>query len=102
MGRLAARYLELLPRVAAGEKLSATEKFRVADEVFGGTRAQGAYESNQADEALEAAVNQFLQNQTEPRATPEEAAAQVQTIRNLTALLPTQTLRGTEKEALQQ
>src|SRR3977135_701392 len=54
---------ELLERLSAGESFDNPKLTEIADKNFGGTRAQGRYTSRDAYDALEIAVNKYLDSQ---------------------------------------
>jgi hypothetical protein len=54
---------ELQERLRAGESFDNPKLTETADKNFGGTRAQGRYTSRDAYDALEIAVNKYLDSQ---------------------------------------
>lgn len=82
--------------------LSAAEFFAMADEAYGGTRAEGTYGPSDAYDALESGVNQFLQDFTTPQVDGTNAKEEAASLANLVSRLPSQTNRSGEKVELQQ
>ncbi|KKN12615.1 hypothetical protein LCGC14_1014680, partial [marine sediment metagenome] len=85
-----------------GEALSAKDFFAMADEAYGGTRAEGTYGPSDAYDALETAVNQSLLNSTDPTQDADKAQGDIEKIEELLNKLPTQTNRSGEKDLFQQ
>ena len=86
--------------VKSGEKLTWQQLFKYADEAYQGTRADGKYQSTDAYEALELAINRVLGSDTNV-----DAATAIQEITRLEKALdniPTQTNRSGEKDLMQQ
>lgn len=84
--------------------VSADEFFSIANDVYGGTRAQGKYGPSDAYDALELAVNKVLakQESADPTVDLETAKKNVHEIEALLDRLPTQTNRSGEKDVFQQ
>ena len=84
--------------------VSADEFFSIANDVYGGTRAQGKYGPSDAYDALELAVNKVLakQESADPTVDLETAKKNVGEIEALLDRLPTQTNRSGEKDVFQQ
>lgn len=76
--------------------------FRMADEEFGGTRAEGKYGPSEAYDALELGVNQRLLQSTDPRAGADQAKEHVRAIGEVLSRVPRQKNRSGEKDTLQQ
>lgn len=85
--------------------VGAGEFFKLADQAYGGTRAEGKYGPSDAYDALELAVNQYLRRRGQElspavdQGAAKEIAAKLQA---LTDQLPTQTNRSGEKDSMQQ
>jgi hypothetical protein len=92
---------QLITRLAEGERFDNPKFTALADESFGGTRAQGLYTCRDAYDALEAAVNRYL---LESKARPlmQAEAEPFATLRALLEQVPTQTDRTAEQTELQQ
>lgn len=93
---------KLAEKLDAGDTISAKELFAIADDVHGGTRAQGKYGHSEATDSLEAAVNKTLDGKTDPTADLEEARRQAAEMAKQVDQLPTQTNRSGNKDDLQQ
>lgn len=93
---------ELQQRLAAGESFDNPKLTKIADRVFGGSRAQGRYNPRDAYDAFEVAVSKYLESQAEAllRMYPPDALASV--LRPLTRRLPRQCNRTQEQSELQQ
>lgn len=75
----------------------------LADEAFGGTQAEGAYNRKDAYDAMELAVNKYLlQHATEFNGDAESAVEAVKYMESMLELLPTQNVRTQEMEDFQQ
>src|SRR6266849_3609960 len=92
---------EITKRLALGESFDNPKLSEIADQAFGGTRAQGAYTSRDAYDALETAVNKHLL-ETEARALMTMNAEAFATLSALTDRLATQTDRTLEQTEFQQ
>ena len=90
-----------------GKALTSKELYALADEAFGGTQAEGAYNRKDAYDAMELAVNKFLlqyaakANKTF-NGTAKSAVAAVEFMQDMLELLPTQNVRTQEMEDFQQ
>ena len=93
---------KLASRLKSGESIDAKSLFRAADEIHGGTRAEGKYGQSDAYDSLESAVNQSIDGRTDPKADLAEAQKQVDHLESLTNQLPTQTNRSGNKDSFQQ
>jgi len=71
---------------------------KLADEAYGGSRAEGKYQMKQAYDAAEAAVNEHLA-ETPGLLDSEESLGK---LRSLLTKLPTQSVRSSQQEQLQQ
>lgn len=93
------------PLLDEARPVGAGEFFKLADEAYGGTRAEGKYGPSDAYDALELAVNQYLRRRGQElspavdQGAAKEIAAKLQA---LTDQLPTQTNRSGEKDSMQQ
>lgn len=83
--------------------------FRLADQAFGGTQADGVYTPKDAYDAVEIAVNRWITERTRFDSTPverdldlERAAQAIRALKSLTARLPTQSKRTEEMDTFQQ
>ena len=91
----------LLPILASGQSVDARTLRAAMVEAFGGSDAEGAWSWKDAYEACEAAQVLFLRRfGLAMRARP--AAAQLAMLAKVAALLPSQTRRSEESQALQQ
>ncbi len=79
--------------------------FEEADEAFGGTQAEGKYTPKDAYDAMEAGVNLHLMRNGitfNPNTDRASAILAVESLKKITALLPTQTKRTEEMDKFQQ
>ncbi len=76
----------------------------MADEAFGGTQAQGAYNRKDAYDAMELAVNRYILDVMKEYndGTVENAARGIEAAQHILSLLPTQNVRTDEMEKFQQ
>ena len=97
--RLAALLAEMLRRgEAVGSNLVL---FRLAFEIYGGTRASGAYTSRDAYDAMETAVNRLVLERGRDLLAADHASALTE-LSELSGRLPTQNARTDEQQLLQQ
>ncbi len=97
--RLAALLAEMLRRgEAVGSNLVL---FRLAFEIYGGTRASGAYTSRDAYDAMETAVNRLILERGRDLLAADHASALTE-LSELSGRLPTQNARTDEQQLLQQ
>lgn len=82
--------------------ITSEDLFKLADEIHGGTRAEGAYGPSQAYDSLETAVAITLKGRTDPTLGLDDAKRQAEGLRRMTASLPTQTNRSGTKDDMQQ
>lgn len=102
--RLAARVFDMLKK---GEKIKDNVAFaRIADEAWGGTQAQGAYDMSQAYDALEMGVNMYIRDK---QIVPSRYATAASIKKSVAALkeqvmdkLPTMSNRSERKMQFQQ
>lgn len=102
--RLAARVFDMLKK---GEKIKDNVAFaRMADEAWGGTQAQGAYDMSQAYDALEMGVNMYIRDK---QIVPSRYATAASIKKSVAALkeqvmdkLPTMSNRSERKMQFQQ
>ncbi len=95
---------EVTQRVGA-EPLDAKTFFEMADQAYGGTRAEGTYGPSDAYDALEAGINQWIGSQAEtlrPTVDKETAKKTIETLQGLVRSIPSQTNRSGEKDTHQQ
>jgi hypothetical protein len=90
-----------------GKALTSKELYALADEAFGGTQAEGAYNRKDAYDAMELAVNKFLLQQAAKahrtfNGSAQSAVAAVEFMQDMLELLPTQNVRTQEMEDFQQ
>ena len=90
-----------------GKALTSKELYALADEAFGGTQAEGAYNRKDAYDAMELAVNKFLLEYAKRahksfNGTAESAVSTVEFMQDMLELLPTQNVRTQEMEDFQQ
>ncbi|MCU1266182.1 MAG: primase traC (modular protein) [Acidobacteria bacterium] len=93
---------ELHERLRAGESFDNPKLTEIADKSFGGTRAQGKYTSRDAYDALEIAVNKYLDSQALTLMQMDAADALASVLRPLTKRLARQCDRTLEQTELQQ
>lgn len=99
---LANRLAEILGR---GERITPRQLQQFAEEAFGGKLAAGAFDRQQMYEAMELGINRFILNHPPLRTDGIDltgAIARAQRIAKVLDLIPTQTVRSAEKDALQQ
>lgn len=90
-----------------GKALTSKELYALADEAFGGTQAEGAYNRKDAYDAMELAVNKFLLEEAARahktfNTTAKSAVSTVEFMQDMLDLLPTQNVRTQEMEDFQQ
>lgn len=86
-----------------GTAISAARFFSMADEAYGGTRAEGTYGPSEAYDALELGVNKHLKGKTDPTTgSLWNAQREVARLADLVRSLPSQTNRSGNKDVLQQ
>jgi hypothetical protein len=91
--------------LASGSALTSADLFRLADQAFGGTQAQGAYLAKEAYEAAELAVNRTVianAGAWAPLGSLDRARVVADEIAALSARLPVQTFRDDDTVELQQ
>ena len=93
---------ELQERLRAGESFDNPKLTEIADKSFGGTRAQGRYTSRDAYDALEVAVNKYLDSQARELMQMDVSEALASVLRPLTKRLARQCDRTLEQTELQQ
>lgn len=93
---------ELQERLRAGESFDNPKLAEIADRSFGGTRAQGRYTSRDAYDALEVAVNKYLDSQARELMQMDVSDALASILRPLTRRLARQCDRTLEQTELQQ
>lgn len=94
---------ELRDRLKAGGKIDNETLFQAADRHFKGTRAQGIYESQDAYEALEIAVNRLImESDMSPAVGDVAAKANLRRLEALNAQLPPRPVRSQQQQQLQQ
>ena len=93
---------QLVERLAAGESFNNPKLTQIADRVFEGTRARGNYSARDAYDALEIAVNKYLEPKARELLQMDVSAALDSVLRPLTKRLPRQCDRTPEQIALQQ
>src|SRR5215216_2114552 len=92
----------LQERLIAGESFDNPKLTEIADQSFGGSRAQGRYTSRDAYDALEIAVNKYLDSQARELMQMAVGEALASVLRPLTKRLPRQCDRTLEQTELQQ
>jgi predicted RNA methylase len=99
----------LRARIKTGEKLDWREFFEITDQAFGGTRAAGTYTVKDAYDALELAINLHIANdgilQDGALTTGDnifKVRQAVNTLGDIIAKMPTQTVRTDEQDQMQQ
>jgi hypothetical protein len=93
---------DLQERLRAGESFDNPKLTEIADKSFGGTRAQGRYTSRDAYDALEIAVNKYLDSQARELLQMNVTDALASVLRPLTRRLARQCDRTLEQTELQQ
>lgn len=102
---------KILFGVSRFKKLTWETLFRLADQAFGGTQANGAYTVKDAYDAMEMGVNRYFTrftatggavNYNPAYVSFKEAEQQVRRIKEVMKNLPTQTKRTEETDAFQQ
>jgi len=91
--------------LASGRAITSKDLAALADQAFGGTRSEGAYDIKTAYDTLELAVNQHLLRSDLLAKGNGNAAAARMMVKRLQALLdklPTQTVRTEEQQQFQQ
>lgn len=110
--RLSQQILRVITGQARIKKLTWENLFKLADEAFGGTQADGTYTVKDAYDAMEMAVNAYVV-QTNSRGgaisfhpvstgTPGDAVRMIRRLKDILADLPTQTKRTEETDTFQQ
>lgn len=87
-----------------GQKITASDLYKICDQAFGGTQAQGVYNRKDAYDAMELAVNRYVM-ETMSRYngnTAADAKAGLQRMMDVLSLLPTQSVRTEEQQQFQQ
>lgn len=101
--RILAKYLTTENILRARKPLTAATLYVMADEAFGGTQAQGAYNRKDAYDAMELAVNKHLLTAArEFNGDQKTAVDAVKYMQGLLELLPTQSVRTQEQQDFQQ
>ncbi|HEY6802922.1 MAG TPA: methyltransferase [Pyrinomonadaceae bacterium] len=93
---------ELQERLNAGESFDNPKLREIADQSFGGSRARGRYTSRDAYDALEIAVNKYLDGQARQLMRMDVSEALVSVLRPLMKRLARQCDRTLEQTELQQ
>jgi len=87
----------------SGKSLDANTFFSMADEHYGGTRAEGKYGPSEAYDELELGINKYLKRKGfNPAVDGKTAMKDLRQIEELLSKLPTQTNRSGEKDKMQQ
>jgi predicted RNA methylase len=95
--------LQILANLEAGRRVDASYLRAAMEQAFGGSDADGAWDWKSAYEACEAATVLFLRKIAPAlRARTPSPQAQLPILARIAALLPTQTRRSAESQALQQ
>ena len=94
----------LTEHLRAGKPLSSKELYAIADDAFGGTQAEGAYNRKDAYDAMELAVNRYLLEVMAEYndGTAANAIEGLKKAQSILGLLPTQNVRTQEMEQFQQ
>ncbi|MGB9886892.1 MAG: strawberry notch-like NTP hydrolase domain-containing protein [Moorellales bacterium] len=102
-GRIADFVFEKLRK---GEAFTSAELFKVADEAYGSTQAEGKYTPKDAYDAMELGVNRYIYETFKGYRLPNDISkveAQLELIKkNILDKIPTQTKRTAEQEEFQQ
>lgn len=92
-------------KLSSGERFTFADLTKIANEAFGGTQAEGKYIAKDAYDAMELGVNKYLLKQTDIDFTvdsAEQVKENVQKLRDLLDLIPTQTRMSEEQLQYQQ
>ena|GEM_PF-2736548 len=92
-------------KLSSGERFTFADLTKIANEAFGGTQAEGKYIAKDAYDAMELGINKYLLKQTDIDFTvdsAEQAKENVQKLRDLLDLIPTQTRMSEEQLQYQQ
>jgi hypothetical protein len=92
-------------RLSGAEPINWRDLFQAADDSFGGTQAEGKYSPKDAYDALEAAINLYVMDNADafdPRKGREDALLAISRLERLLQMVPTQTKRTAEQDAMQQ
>jgi predicted RNA methylase len=96
----------VVAHLESGRGLASQQFFAMADQAYGGTRAQGKYGASDAYDVLELAINQYIKDHGEGLAPTQDYGAAVEVAKwlddELLAKIPTQTTRTGEKQRMQQ
>lgn len=106
-GSAAARIADFVAeKLKKGEAFTSAELFKVADEAYGGTQAEGKYTPKDAYDAMELGVNKYIYETFKGYRLPDDIGkveAQLELIKkNILDKIPTQTKRTAEQEEFQQ
>lgn len=95
---------QLLPYLKKGTAFSPAKLFEIANKAYGGTMAEGAYTVKDAYDAMELAVNRYLEKAGKSWnvKNPTAVVRDLEKIQKLLDALPTQTKRTAEMEEMQQ
>ncbi|HOA56040.1 MAG TPA: strawberry notch family protein, partial [Clostridiales bacterium] len=92
-------------KLSSGERFTFADLTGIANEAFGGTQAEGKYIAKDAYDAMELGINKYLLKQTDIDFTvdsAEQVKENVQKLRDLLDLIPTQTRMSEEQLQYQQ
>ena len=92
-------------KLSSGERFTFADLTKIANEAFGGTQAEGKYIAKDAYDAMELGINKYLLKQTDIDFTvdsAEQVKENVQKLRDLLDLIPTQTRMSEEQLQYQQ
>ncbi|HUV62923.1 MAG TPA: strawberry notch family protein, partial [Sedimentisphaerales bacterium] len=96
----------LVTELESAKPLTSERFFALADEAYGGTRAEGKYGPSDAYDVLETAVNKYIKTRGEGLSPAQDYGVAVDVVKwldeDLLAKLPTQTNRSGEKQLMQQ
>lgn len=93
---------DIADHLNSGQRLDANLLFQLADQRYGGTRAEGKYGQSDAYDAMETGINMYLRGRTDPTADKAGARLDVERMEALKREFPTQTNRTGEKDKMQQ
>ncbi len=89
--------------ISKGQSFTADKLFEIADKAYGGTMAAGSYTVKDAYDAMELAVNKYLEKAAVTlNGTAADAVKAVKKLQEVISKLPTQTKRTAEMEEYQQ
>lgn len=103
----AAKIADWVKKQLTGDKaFTFAELTKIADEAYGGTQGQGTYSSKDAYDAMELGINQYLLDNATVLKTNGRSVGEIKQniniLRSILSLVPTQTKGNTEQQTHQQ